>query len=113
MFKMTILGSRAAGLLLRDNPVYHVLDSDSFLWYKERTRSTGRAMDGVGRVSPGEYGRLAARWRRLAEDATTPRTRNHLLMLARQCEFLAGNVADVTAEIAAQENEAGQPDAPR
>jgi hypothetical protein len=41
-------------------------------------------------VSKGEYRRLAARWRRLAVEATTPKTRNHLLTLARQCEFLAG-----------------------
>jgi hypothetical protein len=47
-------------------------------------------MDLSGRVSRGEYSRLAARWRRLAVDATTPQTRNHLLTLARQCEFLAG-----------------------
>jgi hypothetical protein len=46
-------------------------------------------MDGAGRVSKTEYQRLAERWRRLAADATTPRARNHLLTLARQCEFLA------------------------
>lgn len=31
-------------------------------------------MDGVGRIAPGEYRSLSVRWRRLAEDATTPRT---------------------------------------
>jgi hypothetical protein len=46
-------------------------------------------MDGAVRVSTVEYQRLAERWRRLAADATTPRARNHLLTLARQCEFLA------------------------
>jgi hypothetical protein len=56
-------------------------------------------MDGVGRVSPGEYRSLSARWRRLAADATTSWTRDHLLKLARQCEFLAGNVDQVRDEI--------------
>jgi hypothetical protein len=46
-------------------------------------------MDGATRMSKTEYQRLAERWRRLAADATTPQTRNHLLTLARQCEFLA------------------------
>ena len=46
-------------------------------------------MDLSGRGSAAGYRSLADRWRRLAEDATTPRTRNHLLGLARQCEFLA------------------------
>jgi len=45
-------------------------------------------MDVPARVSGAEYRRLAARWRRLAEDATTQKARNHLLGLARQCEFL-------------------------
>jgi hypothetical protein len=46
-------------------------------------------MDGATRMSKTEYQRLAERWRRLAADATTLQTRNHLLTLARQCEFLA------------------------
>jgi hypothetical protein len=46
-------------------------------------------MDGAARISKSEYQRLAERWRRLAADATTPRARDHLLTLARQCEFLA------------------------
>jgi hypothetical protein len=46
-------------------------------------------MDGAAPLSTTEYQRLAERWRRLAADATTPHTRNHLLALARQCEFLA------------------------
>ena len=41
--------------------------------------------------------RLAERWRRLAEDATTPQTRNHLLGLARQCEYLALGGLDMRA----------------
>jgi hypothetical protein len=53
-------------------------------------------MDGVARTSKTEYQRLAERWRRLAADATTPHARNHLLTLARQCEFLAGDQAAVT-----------------
>ena len=40
-------------------------------------------------MSAQQYRSLAVRWRRLAADATTPRARNHLLTLARQCEFLA------------------------
>ena len=55
-------------------------------------------MDGAARISTTEYQQLATRWRRLAADA-------------RQCEFLAGHVADVTAEIAAEELGAGRPDA--
>jgi hypothetical protein len=46
-------------------------------------------MDGAVGLSTTEYQRLAERWRRLAADATTPQMRNHLLTLARQCEFLA------------------------
>ena len=46
-------------------------------------------MDLGERLSTTAYQRLAERWRRLAVDATTPQTRNHLLTLARQCEFLA------------------------
>jgi hypothetical protein len=69
-------------------------------------------MVGYVRVSVSEYRSMAARWRRLAADATTPRTRKHLLALARQCEFLAGNVGDVIAEIAAEENEASLPETP-
>ena len=48
-------------------------------------------MDLSGRVSRGEYSRLAARWRRLAVDATTPQTRNPLLTLARQCPTASSN----------------------
>lgn len=59
------------------------------------------------RLSVAEYRGLAARWRQLAADATTPKTRNHLLTLARQCDYLAGNVGDVIAEIAAEEQELG------
>jgi hypothetical protein len=69
-------------------------------------------MDGYVRVSVSEYRSMGARWRRLAADATTPQTRKHLLALARQCEFLAGNVGDVIAEIAAEENGAGLPETP-
>jgi hypothetical protein len=46
-------------------------------------------MDGAARISKTGYQNLAERWRRLAADATTPGARNHLLTLARQCEFLA------------------------
>jgi hypothetical protein len=46
-------------------------------------------MDLGERLSTTAYQRLAERWRRLAVDATTPQTRNHLLKLAQQCEFLA------------------------
>jgi hypothetical protein len=53
-------------------------------------------MDLSGRISSREYRRLATRWRQLAAEATTPKTRNHLLTLARQCEFLAGG-ADTPA----------------
>jgi hypothetical protein len=67
-------------------------------------------MDGAVRILKTEYQRLAERWRRLAADATTPQTRNHLLTLARQCEFLAGNVGDLTPAIAAEEQGAGRPD---
>jgi hypothetical protein len=49
----------------------------------------GSQMDGVGRVTSGEYRNLAARWRGLASDATTPRLRQHLLDKARECEALA------------------------
>jgi hypothetical protein len=41
------------------------------------------------RMSGAQYRNLAGRWRQLAADATTPRARDHLLTLARQCEFLA------------------------
>jgi hypothetical protein len=46
-------------------------------------------MDLGERLSRTTYQRLAERWHRLAADATTPRTRDHLLKLAQQCEFLA------------------------
>ena len=52
-------------------------------------------MDGLERLSKSEYQRLAARWRRLAADATTPQTKARLLTLARQCEFLALGVAQM------------------
>ena len=60
---------------------------------KEEQEARGRDMDFSGRLSAIEYRNLAARWRALAADATTPKTRNHLLSLARQCEFLAGGDA--------------------
>ena len=60
-------------------------------------------MEGAPRPSKSEYRRLAERWRRLAEDATTPKTRNHLLKLARQCEFLALGIG--TARDASEEPE--------
>jgi hypothetical protein len=52
-------------------------------------------MDGFERLSKSEYQRLAARWRRLAADATTRQTKTRLLTLARQCEFLALGVAQI------------------
>jgi hypothetical protein len=55
-------------------------------------------MDLFGRLSAAEYRSLAARWRRLAAEATTPQTRNHLLGLVRQCEFLAGAGAELVRE---------------
>jgi hypothetical protein len=67
-------------------------------------------MDIPGRLSVTEYRSLATRWRRLAADATTPKTKTHLLTLARQCDFLAGSLDTVTAEIAAAENGAAVPD---
>ena len=70
-------------------------------------------MDFSGRLSTAEYRSLAARWRQLAADATTPKTSSHLLTLARQCDYLAGNVRDVIAEIAADEQGAGWPDTPQ
>jgi hypothetical protein len=66
---------------------------------QKENETGGSGMDDVGRVSPGEYRSLSARWRRLAADATTSWTRDHLLKLARQCEFLAGNVDQVRDEI--------------
>lgn len=48
-----------------------------------------QAPRGNRQLSAKEYRDLAARWRRLAAEATTPHTRNHLLKLARQCEALA------------------------
>jgi hypothetical protein len=71
-------------------------------------------MDGVGRLSGTQYRRLAARWRRLAEDATTPQTREHLLALARQCEFLAGKPEIAARQIAEDEQDgAGFRSSPR
>lgn len=50
--------------------------------------------DGV-RLSARQLRDQAARWRTLASEATTPKTRNHLLKLAQQSEFLAsGLVSD-------------------
>jgi hypothetical protein len=69
-------------------------------------------MDGYVRVSVSEYRSMAARWRRLAADATTPQARKHLLALARRSEFLAGNVGDVIAQIAAEEDGAAPPKTP-
>jgi hypothetical protein len=65
-------------------------------------------LDGAVRIPKTEYQRLAERWRRLAADATTPQTRNHLLTLAGQREFLAGNVGDVIAKIAQPQTLAGE-----
>jgi hypothetical protein len=62
-----------------------------------------------GRISTGEYHRFAARWRRLAADATTALTRNHLLKLARHCEFLAG---DNAGRVRKEREEPGLLDAP-
>jgi hypothetical protein len=60
------------------------------------------------RVPTAEYRRLALRWRRLAADATTERARTHLLSLASQCEFLAGDLMPLDA---AKPDEAELPDA--
>ena len=46
-------------------------------------------MELPGRASAAAYRQLGERWRRLAAEATTAGARNHLLSLARQCEFLA------------------------
>jgi len=62
-------------------------------------------MDLGERLTAKQYRSQAARWRQFAAEATTPQTRTHLLGLARQCEFLAGNVGDVMADIAAAEQE--------
>jgi hypothetical protein len=64
-------------------------------------------MDLFGRLSAAEYRSLAARWRRLAIDATTPQTRDHLLGLVRQCEFLAGG--DDTPAVAGDDGEGAEP----
>jgi len=80
---------------------------------KEERLTAEQGMDGATRMSKTEYHRLAERWRRLAADATTAQTRNHLLTLARQCEFLASNVGDVIVQLAAEDHGAGQPDAPQ
>jgi hypothetical protein len=56
---------------------------------KNAKHGAEQGMEGGERPSKAKYRGLAERWRRLAADATTPHTRNHLLKLARQCEFLA------------------------
>ena len=55
-------------------------------------------MEGAVGLSTTEYQCLAERWRRLAADATTAQMRNHLLTLARQCEFLALGVGTARDE---------------
>jgi hypothetical protein len=62
-------------------------------------------------MSKTQYRGLAARWRQLAAEATTPKTRNHLLTLARQCEFLAGG--GVVSEAQPEPEIAGQPGVPQ
>jgi hypothetical protein len=42
-----------------------------------------------GRLSARQHLSQAVRWRQLAAEATTARTRIHLLTLARDCELLA------------------------
>jgi hypothetical protein len=44
------------------------------------------------RRSQQQWRHQAVRWRRLAVEATTPHTKSHLLKLAQQCEFLAGDL---------------------
>jgi hypothetical protein len=83
-----------------------------FLGTKEEQKAGGD-MDFFERLSVAEYRSLAARWRRLATDATTAQTRTHLLTRARQCEFLAGKLGTVTAEIVPVENGAALPDTPQ
>ena len=55
--------------------------------------------DGV-RLSAGQLRSQAARWRALAAQATTPQTREHLLKLAQQSEFLASGLITDTPPIA-------------
>jgi hypothetical protein len=52
--------------------------------------------DGV-RISAVKSRHEAIRWRRLAADATTQQTRNHLLALARECEVRAGDLIPIRA----------------
>ena len=61
------------------------------------------------RLSEKQYRSLAERWRQLAAEATTPHAKNHLLKLARQCEFLGGGVGRARGEA----EEPGLLDAPR
>ena len=70
-------------------------------------------MDLSDRMSGAQHRSLAARWRRLAEDATTPQTRNHLLTLVRQCEYLAGGRRDMVKPADDEQEETGRPDVPR
>lgn len=44
------------------------------------------------RLSAQQWRHQAARWRRLAAEATTPHTKSRLLKLAQQCEFIAGDL---------------------
>jgi hypothetical protein len=67
--------------------------------------------DGV-RLSARQLRDQAARWRTLAAEATTPHTRNHLLKLAQQSEFLAsGMLAANAPPIAAEHTGVELPDA--
>ena len=56
-------------------------------------------------MSAQQYRSLAVRWRGLAADATTARARNHLLTLARQCEFLADG--GIGAQLSADNQQCG------
>jgi hypothetical protein len=67
--------------------------------------------DGV-RLSARQLRDQAVRWRTLAAGATTPKTRNHLLKLAQQSEFLAsGLLTDVPPIADAEHRGAELPDA--
>ena len=52
-------------------------------------------MDGMMGLSAVKNRHEAMRWRRLAADATTPQTRQHLLALARECERRAGDLMSI------------------
>ena len=62
-------------------------------------------MDLSGRISAAEYRSQAARWRALASDATTPRTREQLLEKARECEALAGGTGIIARPIVDDEGD--------